>query len=248
MNKPVPGPQHPVAVVLAAGKGTRMRSDLPKVLHTLAGRPLIDHVLDLAERFAPPEAIVVVVGHGAEEVAAHVRPRGVRTALQVPQLGTGDALRVGLEGAPDGDPVVVLSGDVPGLTATSVQGLLDAINDGGDAALLTAELPDPGAYGRVVRAASGRIEAVVEARDADAATLAVTEVNAGVYGFRRSHLANALAALRPDNAQGEYYLTDVVRWFTAHGLHVAAKVLDNADEMQGVNTRDDLARLARLMA
>jgi bifunctional UDP-N-acetylglucosamine pyrophosphorylase/glucosamine-1-phosphate N-acetyltransferase len=235
--------------VLAAGQGTRLKSSSPKVMHELAGRGLIDHVLDLALSTAAPDDVIVVVGHGADVVRARVASRGVRTALQEPQLGTGDALRVALgaisEPTPDG--VLVLSGDVPLLRPTTLARLQRTLLDGAEAVLLSAELEEPGGYGRVVRAADGGLREVIEARDADPEVLAIREVNAGVYAFRLASLGPALNALRPDNAQGEYYLTDVVAQLVRSGSPVAAVRLDDADEMAGVNTRADLARVAAIL-
>ena len=236
-------------VVLAAGQGTRMRSRLPKVLHEVGGRPLIDHVLDVSLAFVPAERVVVVLGHGSDQVQRHLGGRGVATVLQEPQLGTGDALRVALENPAGrlGDAVIVLSGDVPLLGVRTVRSLARQVEEeGADAALLTAALDEPGGYGRVVRAADGSVREVVEARDADPATLAVREVNAGVYAFRRRPVSRALAGLSPDNVQGEYYLTDVLGALRRQGLPVAAVTLDDPEEMHGVNTRADLARVARI--
>jgi len=236
--------------VLAAGKGTRMKSDLPKVLHKLAGRPLLDHVLDLATAVTTPDRVLVVVGYGADAVAAVARRRAVRTVVQEPQLGTGDAVRVAL-GGPDGlaaDAVLVLSGDVPLLRAATLEALRGAVEGGAEAALVSARLDDPGSYGRVLRRPDGAIAAIVEARDASPEELAVCEVNAGVYAFRRAPLARALASLGTDNDQREYYLTDVISHFRRAGLPVAAHLLDDPDEMLGVNTSEDLARLERLLA
>lgn len=236
-----------LVAVLAAGKGTRMKSGLPKVLHVASGRPLLDYVLDLGESVASAEHIVVVVGYGADRVEDHLRGRGILTVLQEPQLGTGDALRVALEAAPEGDTVLVLSGDVPLLRKPTLDRLLDSVAKGAEAGLLTAVLAKPGAYGRVVRGPDGGVQAIVEAKDADAETMALNEVNAGVYAFRRAPLEEALASLKPDNAQGEYYLTDVIRWLTRRGMPVVASVLDDPEEMQGVNTRDDLIRVERVL-
>lgn len=243
-----PSPTRAVAI-LAAGLGTRMRSSRPKVLHELAGRPLVVHVLDLALQLAPPDLVVTVVGHGADQVAAAVAPRGVLTALQEPQLGTGDALRVALArlGERTPDVVIVLSGDVPLLRLSTLTTLADRLAGGTAAAILTARLDNPSSYGRVVRGADGSVEAVVEARDADPATLALKEVNAGVYAFRRDPLRWALGSLRADNAQGEYYLTDAVGLLHSDGLRVAAEVLDDSTEMRGVNSRADLAEVAALL-
>ncbi|HSL16543.1 MAG TPA: NTP transferase domain-containing protein [Methylomirabilota bacterium] len=235
--------------VLAAGKGTRMRSDVPKVLHELAGRPLLDHVLDLALAVARPHDVVVVVGHGAEAVTELVRGRGVTEVVQEPQLGTGDALRValaGLEGRPTGR-LVVLSGDVPLLRPDTVRRLLADLDRGAAAALLTAELDDPGSYGRVVRAEDGSVAEVVEAGDAPPDRLAIREVNAGIYAFQRPVLADAVAELGRDNVQGEYYLTDVAAALQRRGLRVAAVRLDDPAEMQGVNSRTDLADAERAL-
>jgi len=236
-----------LVAVLAAGKGTRMKSDLPKVLHQASGRALLDFVLDLGESLTPAENIVVVVGHRAGSVSDHVKVRGVVTALQEPQLGTGDALRVAMEAAPDGDTVVVLSGDVPLLRKITLDRLVDSVEKGAEAALLTAVLTEPGAYGRVVRGHGGCVRAIIEAKDADAETLSLNEVNAGVYAFRRASLEQALASLKPDNAQGEYYLTDVISWLTQRSLPVAAAILDDPEEMQGVNTREDLRRVEQVL-
>jgi bifunctional UDP-N-acetylglucosamine pyrophosphorylase/glucosamine-1-phosphate N-acetyltransferase len=235
--------------ILAAGKGTRMRSDLPKVLHQLAGRPLLDHVLDLGLAVARPHDVVVVVGHRAEAVRELVRDRGVSEALQEPQLGTGDALRVALEGLASrpSDRLLVLSGDVPLLRVRTVRVLAEAVERGAAAAVLTAELDEPGSYGRIVRGADGSVAEIVEAGDADPDQLRISEVNTGVYAFERARLASSLAALTSDNAQGEYYLTDVVADLRRRGLSVSAVLLDDPEEMQGVNSRADLATAARVL-
>jgi len=235
-------------VVLAAGKGTRMKSPLPKVLHRLAGRPLLDHVLDLALELTQPGRIMVVVGHGARDVVPLARGRGARTVLQEPQLGTGDAVRVALDGLDGGSAgVVVLSGDVPLLRAGSVDALRDAVEAGAAAALLTAILDDPGTYGRVVRDPGGGVDAIVEARDATPEQLALREVNAGVYAFRHGPLGEAIAVLKPDNDQGEYYLTDVIAHLRSRGLPVSAHLLDDPLEMAGVNTVADLEHLEAIL-
>lgn len=235
--------------ILAAGQGTRMRSDLPKVLHPLAGRPLLDHVIDLALEFARPHDVVVVVGHQADAVTGVVRERGVHEVLQEPQNGTGDALRVALEGLRqrDFDRLVVLSGDVPLLRRESLCRLMAEVESGHAAALLTAVVDEPGSYGRIIRAADASVAEIVEAADARAEQLEIREVNAGVYAFDRSHVVDALAVLGSDNAQGEYYLTDVAAELRRRGLNVAAVRLDDPEEMQGVNTREDLARAGRVL-
>lgn len=230
--------------ILAAGKGTRMRSELPKVLHELAGRPLLDHVIDRALDVARPQDVVVVVGHGAGEVGHAARDRGVGEVLQEPQLGTGDALRVALDGLGERptEHILVLSGDVPLLRPETLKALMAAVADGASAVLLTAVLETPGSYGRVLRSPDGLVSEVVEARDADPDQLAVNEVNAGIYGFDRQAVTRAVADLNTDNAQGEYYLTDVVAALRAEGRSIAAVQLEDPEEMQGVNNRADLAR------
>lgn len=235
--------------ILAAGKGSRMRSELPKVMHELAGRPLLDHVIDRALDVARPQDIVVVVGHGAGEVGSSARDRGVNEVLQEPQLGTGDALRVALDGLDrrPTDHVLVLSGDVPLLRPGTLQSLMTAVSDGASAALLTAVLDTPGSYGRVLRSEDGLVCEVVEARDADQEQLAIQEVNAGIYGFDRPAVTTAVAGLNTDNAQGEYYLTDVVAALRTEGRRVAAVQLEDPEEMQGVNTRADLARAEHVL-
>ena len=234
--------------VLAAGKGTRLRSSRPKVLHELAGRPLIDHVLDRALEIADPGRVVVVLGHGREAVARHLEGTGVATVVQEPQLGTGDALRVALGGVPPGtEGVVVLSGDVPLLRHATLARLVGTVEAGAAAAVLTATLDEPGAYGRVIRRPDGSLDRIVEARDAGEEERAVREVNAGVYALRMAGLAGRLSELGTANAQGEYYLTDLVARLGRDGETVAAVVLDDAEEMLGVNDRADLARVAAVL-
>ena len=217
--------------ILAAGQGTRMFSDLPKVLHPLAGRPLVDHVIDLALGIARPHDVVVVVGHQADAVTKVVRERGVGVVLQDPQLGTGDALRVALEGLRNRptDRILVLSGDVPLLRPGTLHRLTGAVEDGTAAALLSAVLDEPGAYGRVVCDADGTVRKVVEACDADPGQLSIREVNAGVYAFDRAPLVEALAGLGTDNAQNEYYLTDVAAALRERGMAVAVVRLDETE-------------------
>jgi bifunctional UDP-N-acetylglucosamine pyrophosphorylase/glucosamine-1-phosphate N-acetyltransferase len=226
------------AVVLAAGQGTRMRSALPKVVHPLAGRPMIRWVLDaLAE--AGAEQTVVVVGHGADAVRDAL-PEGVEVAIQAVQRGTGDAARVGLAALdPACETVIVASGDTPLLPAGLVRELVEAHRSERRAAtMLTAVLPDAGSYGRVVRGAGGGVERVVEARDASPEELAIGEYNAGLYVFERAALSAALAELGTENAQGELYLTDALSRLDGA---VAPLATDDPEAAAGVNDRVDLA-------
>lgn len=234
------------AVVMAAGKGTRMKSDLAKVLHPVAGRPLIAHVLETA-RAAGIGRIVVVVGHQRDAVRAAVAAPDLDFAVQEPQLGTGHAV---MQAAPllrAGGYTVVLSGDVPLLTTSTVRKLIDeAAAEGVAAAVLTCVVDDAGAYGRVIKDDAGRLQRIVEARDATAGERAVREFNTGVYCYRTDLLQEALRSLTTDNDQREYYLTDTIGYLVAQGHDVRAVVTTNPDEVMGINTVDELARAEEL--
>jgi bifunctional UDP-N-acetylglucosamine pyrophosphorylase/glucosamine-1-phosphate N-acetyltransferase len=239
------------AVVLAAGHGTRMRSARPKPLHRLCGRPMILHVLDaLAE--LPVTRVVVVVGHRAEWVTKtlveHAPPgMAIEFVEQVEQRGTGDAMSVALTGLPeeedgeDGD-VVVLPGDTPLLRPGTLARLVRAHQASDDAAtLLTAVLDDPTGYGRVVRGRDDAVARVVEQGDATDEQLEVHEVNTSMYCVKRSVLAPSLRRLSPSNAQGEYYLTDVVEVLYEAGHRVGSVIVEDTMEVAGVNDRAQLA-------
>ena len=188
------------AVVLAAGEGKRLKTGRAKVLHEVGGRPLLDHVLAALQPLRP-ERTVVVVGHLRSQVEEHLAGCGVAFAVQDPPRGTGDAVAKALPLLPETGEVLVLSGDVPLLRAETLAALAEARRSrSAAAALLTAVLPDPGAYGRIVRDPSRDIGAIVEAKDADAQRRAIHEVNAGTYAFDLARLRPALAGLRPDNA------------------------------------------------
>ena len=232
-----------VAVVLAAGKGTRMGSDLPKVLHRLRGEPLVVHVLRAA-RAAGAGQLVVVVGHGAAQVQAALAPEfpGLEFALQAEQRGTGHAVQCALS-ALDGHSgdVLILSGDVPRLRAGTLGRLAEACARGpGRLALATFRPEDPRGYGRIVRDAAGQVAAIVEERDASPAQRAIRECNAGVYCAGAALLRSELPTLGAANAQGEIYLTDLVARAAAAGV-VALEVA--ASEVAGVNTPEQLAAL-----
>jgi bifunctional UDP-N-acetylglucosamine pyrophosphorylase / glucosamine-1-phosphate N-acetyltransferase len=238
------------AVVLAAGEGTRMRSATPKVLHPLCGRPMLLHVLDTLVEL-PLERIVVVVGHGAERVTKTLQEQlateiAVEFVEQRVQRGTGDAVSVGLTAFADelgtDDDVIVLTGDTPLLRADTLADLATEHRLADAAAtLLTAELDDPTGYGRVLRDARGNVERVVEQADANDAELGIAEVNPSIYCFRRAFLAPALRRLSPENAQGEYYLTDVVGVLRQAGHVVLGIPAADPTETLGVNDRAQLA-------
>jgi len=232
------------AVILAAGRGTRFRSEQPKVLHRAAGRTLLGHVL-AAVGDAGVGRVLVVVGHGAADVSAEVTawaerlPVPVTTVVQPEQRGTGDAVAVALAALPpEVDRLLVLPGDTPLLTGPTLAALL-AAGEGRRLACLTAAPADPAGYGRVLRGADGSLRGVVEDRDATPAEREVGEVNAGMYVFDRAALAPLVAALAADNAQGERYLTDVIAPLAAGGDAVA--LLADATEVGGVNDRAQLA-------
>jgi bifunctional UDP-N-acetylglucosamine pyrophosphorylase/glucosamine-1-phosphate N-acetyltransferase len=234
---------------MAAGKGTRMKSKLPKVLHRLAGRALLQHVVDTAAELLA-RRVVVITGHGAAEVeAALARPTGAAAALdlefvrQEPQLGTGHAVQQAVPVLHDDGIVVVLSGDVPLTEGRTLHALIDAC--GGDKlALLTIEFADPGGYGRIVRH-GGMVQAIVEQKDATPAQREIKEVYSGIMAVPAAMLRKWLARLDNKNAQGEYYLTDVVKFAVADGVPVVAHKISDALQVAGVNSPVQLAQLER---
>ncbi|MGH9400102.1 MAG: bifunctional UDP-N-acetylglucosamine diphosphorylase/glucosamine-1-phosphate N-acetyltransferase GlmU [Thermoanaerobaculia bacterium] len=232
----------PRVVVLAAGEGTRMRSALPKVLHRVAGRTLIEAVLDAAAGLSAGKT-VIVLGAGREQVAASLSGRPVETVVQDPQRGTGDAVRRALSALSDGDgPVLVLSGDVPLILPETLSRLLAHRAGGGFAAVfLSFRPPEPGEFGRVVRDRSGRVRGIVEVRNASDRQKRIGEVNAGVYCFDANALARAAAAFSENPLSREVYLTDAVSWLVKAGLPVDALEAGDWREAWGVNTRRDLA-------
>jgi bifunctional UDP-N-acetylglucosamine pyrophosphorylase/glucosamine-1-phosphate N-acetyltransferase len=236
-------------VILAAGQGRRMRSALPKVLHPVAGRPMLAHVIDTARTVArdcaTPARVTVVVGHGAEQVRQNLSDRGdLHFVLQQPQLGTGHAVMRAADHLVDGEVTLVLYGDVPLVRAATLDGLVRAARDG--VGVLTVELDDPAGYGRIERDAAGQVKRIVEDRDASAAQRAIREVNTGILVAPTARLKAWLARLSNDNAQGEYYLTDVIAQAVADGVPVAAVRCADAQEMLGVNSRADLAQVERI--
>ncbi len=245
-------PAATAVVLLAAGRGVRMKSARPKVLHEAAGRPLVDHVVATARAFLasrPGSRLVVVAGAGREELVPHLArtaPEAV-VAVQDPPRGTGDAVRVALPALGDAARVVVLAGDVPLLTAASLARLDEALDAGASIAVLTALLPDAGSYGRVVRDGQGRFERIVEAKDASPEVRALGEINSGIYAFDRALLEKELPRLTDDNAQGEYYLTDVLGFAVGDGAAIAALPVGDAAEVLGVNSRLELAEVDALL-
>jgi bifunctional UDP-N-acetylglucosamine pyrophosphorylase / glucosamine-1-phosphate N-acetyltransferase len=241
------------AVVLAAGQSKRFRGTRPKVLHPLAGRPILGHVLDTLREVHRSEklgtvCVVVSPGKQVEKALAAVKlPFQVIFAVQQKPLGTGDAARVGLKKlGPHGQDLLVLAGDMPLVRPESLVSLVRARRDAGAAAaLLTAIVPEPPPYGRIVRN-TGSITGIVEARDASPDQLEITEVNLCTYAFDRAALEGAVPKLKSDNAQGERYLTDVAAILVETGLHLTS-VQGDVEEVFGTNTRGDFAIVARIM-
>lgn len=234
------------AIVLGAGKGTRMKSDLAKVLHPVAGRPMLLWVLD-AVAAADCTETVVVVGHQADAVR-EVLPDGVGSVLQEEQLGTGHAATVGLNSLHIGldDEVIVIPGDMPLVRGDTLAGLVDLHKQSGAAAtLLTVVLEEPRAYGRVIRS-DGSVTAIVEVKDATREQLAISEVNTSVYVFTGQWLSGALARISTANTQGEYYLTDVIEILVGDGHKIEAHQAD-PEEGLGVNSVDQLAGVASIL-
>ncbi|CAD5376097.1 fused N-acetyl glucosamine-1-phosphate uridyltransferase; glucosamine-1-phosphate acetyl transferase [Pseudomonas sp. OF001] len=229
-------------VILAAGQGTRMRSALPKVLHPVAGKPMLGHVIDTA-RALQPQRIHVVIGHGAEAVRERLAAADLNFVLQEQQLGTGHAVAQALPFI-DAEQVLVLYGDVPLIEAPTLERLL-AHAGAEQLALLTVELADPTGYGRILRDAEGRVTAIVEQKDANAEQRAIREGNTGILAMPGARMAEWMGRLSNRNAQGEYYLTDVIAMAVADGLGVATAQPEDAMEVQGANDRRQLAELER---
>ena len=229
-------------IVLAAGQGKRMRTARPKILHPLAGQPLLAHVLEAARRLSPDKTIVVH-GHGAEEVRAAFGEAGVEWVLQAEQLGTGHAVQQAMPRISSSADVLILYGDVPLVRPETLRQLASAAGEG--VAVLTAELEDPAGYGRIVRDAKGRVARIVEQKDASAHELALREINAGFMAMSARRLSAWIEKLTNRNAQQEYYLTDVVTLAVAEGVPVTAVKAEHAWEIAGVNSKRELAQLER---
>ncbi len=235
-------------VILGAGMGKRMNSDLPKVLHPIGGRPMILHVIDTVRQLAP-ERVVVVTGYQAERVESACAGTGVEFVRQREQLGTGHAV---VQAAPalaafDGT-VVVLNGDVPGLRAETIRRFVGAHHRAGSVAtVLTAELEDPAGYGRIVRDAQGQLLRIVEHKDASPEELALREVNSGLFCFEADALFPALKRVGRRNSQNEYYLTDVIGLLRTEGRPVGAFRVDDPREVAGVNNPEELEAVRRFV-
>ncbi|QPF32230.1 bifunctional UDP-N-acetylglucosamine diphosphorylase/glucosamine-1-phosphate N-acetyltransferase GlmU [Acinetobacter lwoffii] len=229
-------------IILAAGKGTRMRSSLPKVLQPLAGRPLLGHVIETAKKLNA-DNIITIYGHGGDRVQTAFAQEDIKWVEQAEQLGTGHAVQMTLPVLPQDGVSLILSGDVPCINPVTLQKLLDATAETG-IGLVTLTLLDANGYGRIVRE-NGEIQAIVEHKDASEEQRQIKEINTGIYAVSNAKLHQWLPNLSNDNAQGEYYLTDIVAMALADGIQVASVEPEQAFEVEGVNDRVQLAALER---
>lgn len=227
------------AIVLAAGKGTRMKSSLSKVMHPVCNKPMIGHIVDALEA-SGVSRIVVVVGHGAERVKEYLKDR-VEYALQEPQLGTGHAVMMADMLKDEMGDTIVLCGDGPCIQKETIQKVF-AANENYSATVVTSVLEDGARYGRIVRNENGLVEKIIEAKDCNEEQLAIREINTGIFCFKNQLLFEGLKEIKNENAQNEYYLTDLLEIFNGHGYPVNAMVLKDSDEAMGVNDRVDLAK------
>ncbi|CUS47838.1 MAG: bifunctional glucosamine-1-phosphate N-acetyltransferase/UDP-N-acetylglucosamine diphosphorylase Glm [Idiomarinaceae bacterium HL-53] len=236
---------HPAlnVVILAAGKGTRMRSNLPKVLHPIAQKPMVSHVIDSAMALGA-QKIQLVYGHGANALKARLNDYSVNWVEQAQQLGTGHAVQQAIPHIADEDTVLVLYGDVPLTRVETLRALLTAKGDQA-LALLTANLPDPTGYGRIIRNAEGSVTGIVEHKDATSEQHVIQEVNTGILAASGKHLKSWLEALDNNNVQGEYYLTDIVAMAARDGVAIATAQPQSSAEVEGANNRVQLAALER---
>jgi bifunctional UDP-N-acetylglucosamine pyrophosphorylase/glucosamine-1-phosphate N-acetyltransferase len=244
-------PKPAAVIIMAAGEGTRMKSATPKVLHRIGGRSLVGHAM-AAARMAEPEHLVVVVRHERDQVAAHVHEVDPDAILadQDDVKGTGRAVECGLLSLPESTSgtVLVTSGDVPLLTGETISALVASHADSGSVAtVVTARVSDPSGYGRIVRDADGSVAEIVEHKDASDEQRAIDEINSGIYAFDAAVLRDSLAKVGTDNAQGEKYLTDVLRLARDAGGRVSAHVVDDLWQTEGVNDRVQLANLGRIL-
>ena len=231
-------------VILAAGQGTRMHSALPKVLQPLAGRPLLEHVVDCAKALAA-DAVCVVYGHGGDQVRARLDDKTLKWALQSEQLGTGHAVQQAMPAIPDETRVLILAGDVPLLRPETLRDLLEQCADD-EVGVLTVDLDDPFGYGRIVREGDSVVR-IVEQKDATPDEQALTEINSGVICAPGARLRTWLDNLRADNDQQEYYLTDIVAMAVADGVTVRGVKAHDADEVMGINDKRQLAEAERAL-
>ena len=231
-------------VVLAAGQGTRMKSDLPKVLHEIGGAPMLSHVIRAAQELSAAD-ITVVYGHGGERVQSVLSDQKISWVEQAEQLGTGHAVEQAMPNVPDNHTALLLYGDVPLITAATLKKLVAAAGQNA-LALLTAKLDNPAGYGRIVRDSAGKVQSIVEQKDATEEQLAINEVNTGMLAVRSNELRQWINRLDNNNAQGEFYLTDIVGFAVEDGVSINTTHPDSTVETEGVNNKRQLADLERV--
>ncbi len=238
--------EHLTALILAAGKGTRMESELPKVLHKCAGKPMVRHVIEAA-RAAGADRVVVIAGYKSEEVHAELGDE-VLYAEQTEQLGTGHAVMCARELLEDGGATMILCGDTPLVTAATLKKLADAHESAGNAVtVLSAVLEEPGSYGRIIRDEEGHFLKITEAKDCTEEELKTKEINSGMYLYDTTMLKDSLGKLTNNNAQGEYYLTDTIELIKAAGGRVDAMPVEDINDIIGVNTKAQLQEAEQIM-
>ena len=230
-------------LILAAGKGTRMRSDLPKVLHPVGGKALVQHVADTARKVGG-EQLLIIVGHGAEKVEEKMAAPDVKFVLQAQQLGTGHAVQQALPHLRNDASVLILYGDVPLTKVETLQKLISKVSDT-QMGLLTVNMQNPTGYGRIVRDANNKVIAIVEHKDASEEQKKITEINTGIMAVKAKHLQKWLPQLSNNNAQGEYYLTDIIAMAKADGVAIEVEQPDAVEEVEGINNRQQQAALER---
>ncbi len=237
------------SVILAAGKGTRMKSNTSKVLHKIFEKPILGYVLDNSKNIVSES--FVIVGHHAEEVTEFVEKNysNAKTILQSPQLGTGHAVSMACPYLENFDgQVIILNGDLPLMTEESIRKFIEYHNSkNSDLTIMSTILDDPANYGRIIREKDDSLKCIVEAKDATPEEISVKEINVGVYLLNWSKIKPAFSQLTTNNAQGEYYLTDIIGWGKKNNLNVYAYILENSDESYGINSRKDLAYATKVM-
>ena len=237
------------SVILAAGKGTRMKSNTSKVLHKIFEKPILGYVLDNSKNIVSES--FVIVGHHAEEVTEFVEKNYVKakTILQSPQLGTGHAVSMACPYLENFDgQVIILNGDLPLMTEESIRKFIEYHNSkNSDLTIMSTILDDPANYGRIIREKDDSLKCIMEAKDATPEEISVKEINVGVYLLNWSKIKPAFSQLTTNNAQGEYYLTDIIGWGKKNNLNVHAYILENSDESYGINSRKDLAYATKVM-
>ena len=239
------------SVILAAGKGTRMKSETPKVLHTIFDKTLVGYVIDAVNGTGLADENFVIVGHQAERVEEYIKDnyKNARTVLQSPQLGTGHAVSMVLPYLNDFDgEVVILCGDTPLITAETLKEFVEFHkNNKSDLTVMSAIFENPTNYGRIIRSANGHVEGIVEEKDATPEQKTIKEINAGIYCIDWQKVKPAFSELKTNNAQGEYYLTDIIKWGNEQELSVNAYTLKNNEEIYGINSKANLAEATKFL-